>query len=78
MLFCRQKNQFFRLPTSNEKAVRYVVEEVEKELASDKPQPEVTHNFVLCNQPEPSSSSLSSENSLEVIRKKFRMKKQEV
>ena len=75
---CRQKNQFYRLATTSETALGYVVEEVEKELANDQsiqlevPLPVVTSG------PSQSSSSQSSENSLQAIRNKFRMKKQEV
>ena len=75
---CRQKNKFYRLATTSETALGYVVEEVEKELANDQsiqlevPLPVVTSG------PSQSSSSQSSENSLQAIRNKFRMKKQEV
>ena len=77
-LCCRKKNQFYRLATTSETALGYVVEEVEKELANDQsiqlevPLPVVTSG------PSQSSSSQSSENSLQAIRNKFRMKKQEV
>ena len=76
----RQKDQFYRISTTSETAKGYVIAEIEKELANDpSPQLENTqHSSVSDSLELPSSSQSASENSLEVIRQKFRLKKQEV
>ena len=78
IICCRQKNQFYRLATTSETALEYVVKEVEKELANDKSTQLEVPPPVVTSGPSQSSSSQSSENSLQAIRNKFRLKKQEV
>ena len=78
IICCRQKNQFYRLATTSETALGYVVQEVEKELANDKSTQLEVPLPVVTSGPSQSSSSQSSENSLQAIRNKFRLKKQEV
>ena len=78
IICCRQKNQFYRLATTSETALEYVVKEVEKELANDKSTQLEVPPPVVTSGPSQSSSSRSSENSLQAIRNKFRLKKQEV
>ena len=78
IICCRQKNQFYRLATTSETALGYVIQEVEKELANDKSTKLEVPPSVLTSGPSESSSSQSSENSLQAIRNKFRLKKQEV
>ena len=78
IICCRQKNQFYRLDTTSETALGYVVREVEKEMTDDKSTQLEVPPPVVISGPSQSSSSRSSENSLQAIRNKFRLKKQEV
>ena len=70
----RQKNNFFRIPATAETAKSWVIEEIESEMMGDPDCGEVHPSLSVETPALPSSASY---NSLEQIRKKMRLEKQQ-